>query len=152
MQVYKHLASDDTASATLRLNKYELKDLRQFMHTPDYFKNIGFPNGVRLYYRSMGWYRLGVTRQHRACDKIRSALIIIRKWCAEYQTQQKAEIQRLILEQNPHLKCVAFVDTGATQAPVRIYRDQTPEAPTSGQKVDPRKLQRLAHKFQGVRS
>ena len=151
MQFFPHLSNDETAVATIRLNKTEMDALRKFMHTPEYHQFVGFPNGVRLYYRSMGWYRLEATREFRACDKIRAALAILRKFKREYEAAVTSDIRRLLLERYPDLQTVAYVDESAMigKFHVRDKRDAAPNiAPLETRlPADPQKLQQLAATF-----
>lgn len=153
MQLFPHLSRDDTAFATVRLNRIEMAELRKFMHTPDYHQFIGFPNGVRLYYRSMGWYRLEATRDHRACDKIRAALAILRKFRREFQALIVTDIRRLILAKHPELQTVAYVDDSDNKLigtfHVRNLNDKGPNiAPMESRlPAEPAKLEQLAAAF-----
>jgi hypothetical protein len=153
MQIYQHLSRDDTASATVRLNRTEMAELRKFMHTPEFHQFVGFPNGVRLYYRSKGWYRLEATRDYRACDKIRAALAILRKFKREFQALLVTDIRRLILAKHPELQTVAYVDESDNALIGTFHVRNTKEplstvAPMESRlPVDSSKLEELAATF-----
>lgn len=150
MQFFPHLSNDDTAIASIRLNKNELSALRTFMHTPDYHQNIGFPNGVRLYYRSKGWYQLNTTNNFRACDKIRAALAVLRKFKREYEAAVAADIQRLIVARHPDLKTVAYVDETKAVGTGQFHVQDTKGKITPLEArlpADPVKLQQLKETF-----
>lgn len=150
MQFFPHLSNDETATATIRLNKDEMKALRNFMHTPDFHKNVGFPNGVRLYYRSKGWYRLEATNNLVACKKLRVAIAILRKFKRDYDVAVVADIRRLMLDRYPNLQTVAYVDeakaVGTGTFHVRDNNQSTINIEPLEARIpaDPQKLQRLA--------
>lgn len=142
-----NLRRNDTATVTVRLSKEAWTNLRKWMKTPDYHKNIGFPNGVRLYYRSKGWYRLDVTRIDRAIDKLRVAVSIMRKWRAEYDEAARVDQRLHVLKvQHPTVKPVAYVDNGKMGGDIRVIDTQTLAVKSLQQHVpaSPHKLELLA--------
>jgi hypothetical protein len=79
MKIYTHLDSDDTAYATLQMSAAEFTGIREYMHTPDQFDNVKFPNGVYLNKAGRGWYDLTTSNDFVARKKIETALVLIRK-------------------------------------------------------------------------
>jgi len=96
MQAFPKFQNDETAHVVVRLNKDEEMSLRLFMHMADKTQKVTFPHGVRLFYRSMGWYRLDTSNSFRAIEKLKLALSITRKWYKEYEAQRTKETQVLI--------------------------------------------------------
>jgi hypothetical protein len=157
MQLYPHLSNDETATVTVRLNKDELAALRLYMHTPNHFKNIGFPDNVRLFYRSKGWYTLRAMNSRRACEKLKIALAIVRRFARSYEATVRQDAQVVAVHHDkPNMQVVAFVDRGplageylARQLNVDPF-DQKPSKLQSLQKVQPAskdQLQALLKRF-----
>jgi hypothetical protein len=150
-----NLRRNDTATVAVRLSREAWTALRTWMKTPDYHRNIGFPNGVRLYYRSKGWYRLDVTRVDRAIDKLRAAVSIIRKWRAEYDEAGLQDKRLQVLKaQHPTVKPVAYVDNGKMGGDIRVIDTKTQVVASLKQHVpaSPHKLEALAATFSSRRN
>lgn len=79
MQIYTNLLNDETATVTLQLSAHEFKKIREYMHTPEQFHNVKFPNGVYLNPRGSGWYKLETSNDYLVCKKLETALVVIRK-------------------------------------------------------------------------
>jgi len=109
MQMFPHLKNDDTARVSLRLNKDEEMSLRLFMHMADKTQKVAFPHGVRMFYRSMGWYRLDTSNNFRAAEKLKLATVIIKKWHREYDAARTQELRLLMLKARPELEVTAYV-------------------------------------------
>jgi hypothetical protein len=146
MQFFTHLKSDDTATARIRLNKDELKALRTFMHTPDHYRNVCLPNGVSLHYRGCGWYCLDTTNHFRGCDKINSAMAILKKFKREFDAAIVAEVRRLMLLANPRLANATQQRTTHKSTPIPVPVP-VPKRVDARRPADPQKLQQLAHIF-----
>lgn len=110
MQIYPHLENDETAFVSVRLNEDEASALREFMHVADKQRKVVFPHGVRLVYRSMGWYRLITSNRFRASEKLKLALSIVRKWHREYDVARTQEIRLLLIQTRPELEVQSYVD------------------------------------------
>lgn len=156
MQVFEHnMQNDDTAYITVRLCALEHAELRAWMHTHPEQPFVSFPHGVRLEYRSMGWWRLNPSNNLRAASKLKTALAIVRKFSRSYQEKLKAEIQRLIVLQNPDLKLVAYtsenhIGTAAGTYHVQDARQPNKQATQPMAHVlppDPAKLAKLQSHF-----
>lgn len=150
MQLFAHLENNDTATVTIRFNKDEEQALRQYMHTID-GQQVSFPHGVRLFYRSMGWYRLDTSNTFRASEKLKLAISIIRKWYAEYQKQRNQELRLLLLKAQPNLEVAAYLDghyvvrnkqTQNIQSVDAAYSELQERMPASADR-----LQELAQRF-----
>lgn len=110
MKAYpQNLHSDDTVYASVRICGAEHAELRKWMHTHPDQQFVSFPHGVRLTYRSKGWWRLTPSNTFRAVEKVKQALVIIRKFAREYQQSLMAELRRELVMSNPALQAVAFV-------------------------------------------
>jgi sugar lactone lactonase YvrE len=79
MQIYTNLTNDETASVTLQLSAQEFAMIRKYMHTPEKFHNVKFPNGVYLNPRGSGWYRLETSNNFLVAKKLETTLVLIRK-------------------------------------------------------------------------
>jgi hypothetical protein len=143
-----NLRRDDTATVAVRLNRQEWDNLRWWMKTPDYHKNIGFPNGVRLYYRGRGWYRLDVTRTDFAIKKLRSAISIIRKWRAEYDEAGRQDQRLRLLSARKTATPIAFVDDGTLGGRIQVMAsDRSVTTLQQHVKASPQALADLTAKF-----
>lgn len=125
MQIFAHLDNADTAYVSIRLCRQEWQSLRAFMHTKEEFPNIGFPGGVRLFYRSHGWYRMGVVNPLDIVKKLKSTMGVLRRWYREYHQMQINETRLLLMKARPELMNVAFVsnDTRNGQFYVKNIQD-----------------------------
>lgn len=142
--MFPHLKRNDTAYVTVHLSGEQLASLRQWMKTPDYHQFIGFPNGVRLYRRGFGWYRLDVTREERAIDKLRVAVSLIRKWRAEYDEAARQDLRLKVLRhEKPGAKAIAYTD-GQYQV---MDEQRTVKPLTQHVKASPHKLEQLVAKL-----
>jgi hypothetical protein len=143
MKYFAHLTNDDTAYITVHLNADQVKHLREWMHTED-GQNVGFPHGVYLFKRGFGWYRLDVTRSHRAMEKLRHALVIMKAWHKKYVSDMDQEIKLLMAQVNPNLQIASYQsDTHQYQVKnVQSGKREHLNLPPS-----PSKLQALASKF-----
>jgi len=151
MQLFPHLKNNDTAYVSVRLNKDEEMSLRLYMHVSDKFQNVAFPHGVRLFYRSMGWYRLDTSNNFRATEKLKLALSIVRKWYAEYTEQRRQELRLLMLKAQPDIEVQGYLDgrfivrnkqTHVIQSIDAAYADLQQRMPAS-----PDRLKELAQRF-----
>lgn len=151
MQLYPHLKNDETAFVTVRLNRDEEMSLRLYMHVADKFQNVSFPHGVRLFYRSMGWYRLDTSNNFRATEKLKLGLSIIRKWYREYDEARTQELRMLMIRARPELEVAAYTegqyvirnkDTQVLQSVDSAFAVAQAKAPASANK-----LQALAQRF-----
>jgi hypothetical protein len=143
MKYWTHLSNDDTAYITVHLSADEHNHLRQWMHT-EAGMNVGFPHGVYLFKRGFGWYRMDVTRDFRAADKLRHALVILKAWSKKYKEDRDQEIKLLIAQANPNLQINSYQsDTNTFQVKdVKSGNVRPLTAPAA-----PAKLQALAAKF-----
>jgi hypothetical protein len=110
MQMFPHFQNDEVAHVTLRLTKDEEMSLRAFMHIEELNNRVAFPHGVRMFYRSMGWYRLNASNTFRVSEKLKLATSIIRKWHREYDAARVQELRLLMLRANPEVKVTAYID------------------------------------------
>lgn len=112
MKIYlSHLKRDDTAHVNIRMNRVQFNSLREWMKTPDHFLAIQFPHGVRLNRRSIGgWAHLHTSNEHRAIEKLKTAVAIIRKWWREYSAMLEQE--RRVAARPADSVVRAYVDTG----------------------------------------
>lgn len=128
MQHFPHFTKDETSYITIRLNKGEREHLRQWMHIPE-GSRVAFPHGVKLFYRAEGWYRLDVTNTHRAIEKLKTALALVRKWHRDFLEAQKQEERLRVIAQDAKLQVTSYQsdthnfqvrnkETGVTQ-PIR---------------------------------
>lgn len=107
MQFFTHFKTDDNSYVTLRLNKDELKHLRDWMHTPE-GERVCFPHGAKLFYRAEGWYRLDTTNNFRAVEKLKTAVAILKSWHRKYKEAVAQEIRLLIVAANPNLQIESY--------------------------------------------
>jgi hypothetical protein len=151
MQLFPHLQNNDTAYVSVRLNKDEEMSLRLYMHVSDKFQNVAFPHGVRLFYRSMGWYRLDTSNTFRASEKLKLGISIIRRWYAEYSEQRKQELRLLMLKAQPELEVSGYLDgrfvvrnkqTQVIQSVDAAYSELQQKMPAT-----PDRLKELAQRF-----
>lgn len=148
MQIYPHLSNEEVANVTVRLNKNEMASLRTFMKTPHYFKNVGFPDNVRLFYRSKGWYTLQPMNTKRAIEKLKTAVAVLKRFAREYDRVLRQDAQVVAVHHDmPHAQVVAYVADGSlagqylarelsVTAPVRELSSLQKAVPASPQKLD----------------
>jgi len=143
MKYFTHLTNDDTAYITVHLSADEHAHLRYWMHT-EAGKNVGFPHGVYLFKRGFGWYRMDVTRDFRAAEKLRHALVILKAWSKQYTAAVNQEIKLLLVKANPNLQITSFQsETNQFQVKDKQSGKTTPlHVPPA-----PSKLEALAAKF-----
>jgi hypothetical protein len=151
MNLFPHLQNDETAHVSIRLNKDEEMSLRLYMHVADKFQNVAFPHGVRLFYRSMGWYRLNTSNTYRASEKLKLGLSIIRKWYREYDEARTQELRLLLIKARPELQVMSYTDgqyvihnkeLNAVQSVESAFKAAQDKAPAT-----PNKLAALAQRF-----
>lgn len=152
MQAFEqNMQNDDTAYVSVRLCAAEHAELRAWMHTHELQQFVSFPHGVRLEYRSKGWWRLNPSKNLRGASKLRTALTILRKFSRSYKEKVTREIQRLILLQNPDLQLIAFVsDTVIGNGEYHVQDKNTKQTAPASHKVpaDSQRLSQLRAHFQ----
>jgi hypothetical protein len=107
MQLFTHFKTDETSYITARLNKAEFAHLREWMHT-EAGERVGFPHGVKLFYRAEGWYRMDTTNSHRAIEKLKSAMAIVKSWHHQYRKAVAQEIRLLMVQAHPELQITSY--------------------------------------------
>jgi hypothetical protein len=79
-----------TVHAVVRMDSKSHALLKQFMHCNDAVV-VRFQHGVTLTYRGRGWYRLNVSNEHRALEKLEFAVKLMRRfWREEEQHTEDA--------------------------------------------------------------
>lgn len=144
MQMFPHFKNDETARVSLRLNKDEEMSLRLHMHFEDKKDAVGFPHGVRLFYRSMGWYRLDTSNTFRASEKLKLAVSIVRSWYRKYEASRVEETRLLILKARPELEVMAYAggqymihnkSINSVQTTEAAFADVQAKAPAAADKL-----------------
>lgn len=96
MKVFPHLSNDDTAYVSVFLSAAQYASLHKYMHMEP-GQLVSFPHGVKLFKRGFGWYRLDTSNNHRAGEKLRLAVCIVRRWYREQlevqHTERRVEVQ-----------------------------------------------------------
>jgi hypothetical protein len=148
MKYFAHLENDDTAYVTVHLSADEHKHLREWMHARE-GENVCFPHAVQLFKRGFGWYRMDVSRNYRAADKLKHAVVILRAWLKAYNAARDQEIRLLIAQKNPKLQINSY-QSDTNQFQVRD-KDSGKIAPLHTPPVQ-QKLDALAAKFGRARA
>lgn len=95
----KHRNDPDLVCAVIRMDHKTHRALKEFMHCKDPVV-IRFQHGVKLCYRGYGWYRLDVSNDHRALEKLEHAVKVIKRFWRE-EEQKTTEALKMFV---PHMK------------------------------------------------
>jgi hypothetical protein len=150
MQMFPHFKNDETARVSLRLNKDEEMSLRLHMHFQDKKGEVCFPHGVRMFYRSMGWYRLDTSNNFRAAQKLKLAVSIVKSWYRKYDAARTEELRLLMLKAVPDLQVMSYSDGQYMIHNKKVNTVQTAAAAfveVQAQEVLANKLAALAQRF-----
>lgn len=88
-------ADKTQTSVTVRMDRRTYKALRTYMHTAK-GDNVVFPQGVKLVYRSMGWYKLVVdTTATKVHDKLGFAVKVMRRFLGDMERAAAVPVMAL---------------------------------------------------------
>ncbi|BAG41764.1 hypothetical protein [Ralstonia phage phiRSL1] len=140
MKVFPHLSNDDTAYVSVFLSAAQYASLHKYMHMEP-GQLVSFPHGVKLFKRGFGWYRLDTSNNHRAGEKLRLAVCIIRRWYREQleaqHTERRVEVQVQRMTQA----------SGSRHRLIRATRTSSKRCPLPPQPASTAQLSALAARF-----
>lgn len=130
--------------AVVRMDGKSHALLKQFMHCKDELA-IRFQHGVKLVYRGRGWYRLDVSNEHRALEKLEFAVKLMRRFWREEEQRTEDALKLLVPTMlDPDLKIASFSNTHCEGE----YGYLGIATPRPAQPVPINKLNALVQKFQ----
>lgn len=90
----------EIAFVTVRLSKYAVQAIRDFMHTDS--KELTFPNKVTMVHQFSGWYRLYPRdNSYDPITHLKFAIRLITKAVREFQNKRNAEIRAFLAGYKP---------------------------------------------------
>lgn len=140
----KHRDNPDIVHAVVRMDQKTHAALKQYMHCKDKVV-IRFAHGVKLCYRGYGWYRLDVSNEYRAVEKLEFAVKLIRAfWRAEEQKITEAIKLFVPTMKDPDLRVSSFSNAHCEgeYGYMGVVRERPPVP------VSAHKLNALVSKFQ----
>lgn len=131
----KNETSEDLVYVAVRMSNVEYEALRTYMHCPA-GEVLKFPYGAVLNERTCGWYRITSPNNKRAIDKIKFAIVCLKRFLADEEEKTVEALKLLVPSMmNPGVQLAAFSSFHAPRDLVYLGNPQPP-APASKSKLD----------------
>lgn len=138
----KNETSEDTVYVAVRMSTAEYQALRTYMRCPD-GEVLKFPYGAMMNERTCGWYRITSANSKRAIDKIKFAIVCLKRFIADEEEKTVEAIKMHVPSMmNPGVQLSAF---STFHSPRDLTYLGTPQQPAPASKL---KLDALVRKFQ----